>query len=797
MAFSGSQVSSKSRLNFSESALSEDFNFEDSESHYPPVYASYTSKLNGLSHNSAGPRSLLRASNRSIDGLKNIGNNTSDISQISQFPPNHREDEHGGGPFNEEDQGSNEADSIASLESINDAPGEHFGFFDSHFGNESLLRSKQLGQRKSIYSNPTNAKRARLDERWATQSPSTKVKLGPRKKPSKMPSILRNITSRSSVAKVTEPNGMIIKTEDAIGLIYDKARDAGSRRIEFKVTLSEVSMRLTDIWKSYDERESRRSHPHVANGIVGPGDTAPGITKAGFVGTLLLLLHHPSFQAANDQATRGSWPSSSQSFALCGSNPRTFTPIPRVLLNWLNSNHGSRLDDLQALRGVGPNPTASPIFWDIIQAAVLRGHLAEVAETLRSADFNYARSALEDGLMQPGYRGTQLQNIQKSVNKVVQLLESSPIVQHKDWDITGSEWSLYRKRVASAITDLKEFAEGDSFQASHSGPNGSFQAINFGISESRSATQNGLSFTHSSRMAESRVPWSIYQSIKTIYSIIIGDTAAIIAHAQDWVEATIGLTAWWDGDDGEVRGQSTNGLRGTSPSSRSSKTHSPQRSSSIDSQSYFQRLDYSFSYVTDDSLGDAGFQPNSLNSVEVGLAAVFEGNVEGVLELMQTWSLCIASAVAEVASAGGWLAAASDKQNFLSQNDLMVLSYGENGNTSLHGVWKDDILTAYADGLFGRDSLGSDASIRAGWEMALEVLARLENAGVMAKKAAELLDKLPLNTINQMDKAVLICNDLGLDSEGRKVSEVNFHLKLIVSYSSGHLTLTLNSLEIW
>jgi Nup85 Nucleoporin len=55
--------------------------------------------------------------------------------------------------------------------------------------------------------------------------------------------------------------------------------------------------------------------------------------------------------------------------------------------------------------------------------------------------------------------------------------------------------------------------------------------------------------------------------------------------------------------------------------------------------------------------------------------------------------------------------------------------------------------------------------------MALEVLARLDDAGTMQKKAAELLEKLPLDTIDQMDKAVLLCTDLGLESEGRRVCE--------------------------
>jgi hypothetical protein len=36
-----------------------------------------------------------------------------------------------------------------------------------------------------------------------------------------------------------------------------------------------------------------------------------------------------------------------------------------------------------------------------------------------------------------------------------------------------------------------------------------------------------------------------------MYGILLGGATEIISFAQDWVEATIGLTAWWNGDDND------------------------------------------------------------------------------------------------------------------------------------------------------------------------------------------------------------------------------------------------------
>jgi hypothetical protein len=303
---------------------------------------------------------------------------------------------------------------------------------------------------------------------------------------------------------------------------------------------------------------------------------------------------------------------------------------------------------------------------------------------------------------------------------------------------------------------LEEFAEGDERPAP--APGGLFEAYNFGLKPN---ALQGISFTESARMAESRVPWTIYQNLRSIYRMILGDPAAIMEHAQNWIEATIGLTVWWDGEDDE---EAVNGgarfLRPSPPS--------------YSEDPYLRRLSLAFGSATNADGEEKGFHINSLSGLEVGLASVLESNVEGVLELLQTWSLCVASAVAEVASMGGWFKSGDGVKppSGLSENDLMVLSYGQD-TAPTRGVRKDDLLSAYASGLFERQSIENEESgARAGWELALEVLSRLEDNEKMQKSVSELLDKLPLDTTEQMDKVVILCGELGLEKEGRRVSEV-------------------------
>ncbi|KAJ5951714.1 uncharacterized protein N7479_010127 [Penicillium vulpinum] len=652
-----------------------------------------------------------------------------------------------------------------------------FNFLDSAFGNPFGSQPSMGTQRKPIYSNPSDAKRPKLDEHWTHQSPIRKTNLAP-KKPSAMPSILHNLAARSRIALVNEPSEIILETEDALGKLSDELKAAEFKHVDFDAVLAKVSKELAESWQTCTDA-SEIDRPYSVHSGIGPGEQAPNLVKATFLASFLLQIHHPSREPAS-AANINPMRTGAAGMVKALTRPPVPKPLPQILLGWLSENHASQTKDLQALKYVEPNPTASTNFWDIIIASVLRGRLTDAADVLQSADFNYARSALEDGLPQPGYRGAQLQNIQRCVNKALQILESCPGTQSKDWEVTGLEWSQYRRRVLSAVTDLEEFAEGEERDESIVPvPENRFQAVNFGLStfNSNTTNKNPVSFAQSARMAESRVPWSIYQSLRSIYRIILGDPSAIKAKSQDWVEATITLTAWWDGED-DTGSTMDFGASSSSDNfqdflrSRGPKNHVRAVDRNMRG-AYLDRLELALSHTTSDGSDNADFRPNTLSSMEVGLASVFEGNVQGVLELVQTWSLCVAAAVAEVASLGGWFESGSSQKTLpgLSENDLMVLSYGQDNKSPARHLHKDDILHSYALGLYDRPVIENEHSSREGWELAIEVLSRFDDANQMKKAVSEIVDKLPLETPDQLDKLVVLCSELELEDQGRRVSE--------------------------
>lgn len=699
-------------------------------------------------------------------------------SQMSDF---NEEQEHEREPEEEEleEEEEEQEEAEGEMDMSTQDRSKNFNFLDSAFGNPFGSQPSMGAQRKPIYSNPSDAKRPKLDENWTHQSPLRKTNLAP-KKPSAMPSILHNLAARSRIALVKEPSEMILKTEDALGKLSDELKAAEFKHVDFDAVLAEVSKELVENWQTC-AGESVIDRPYGAHSGIGPGEQAPNLVKATFLASLLLQIHHPSREAAST-AHINPMRTGAAGMVKAMTRPPVPKPLPRVLLDWLSENNPSQTKDLQALKYVEPNPTASTNFWDIIIASVLRGRLTDAADVLRSADFNYARSALEDGLPQPGYRGAQLQNIQRCVNKALQILESCPAAQSEDWEVTGLDWSQYRKRVLSAVSDLEEFAEGEERDESIVPvPENRFQAVNFGLStfNSNTANKNPISFAQSARMAESRVPWSIYQSLRSIYRILLGDPSAIKGKSQDWVEATIALTAWWDGEDDTGTGMDF-GATSSSDNfqdflrSRGPKNHVRAVDRNMRA-AYLDRLELALSHTTSDGSDNADFRPNTLSSVEVGLASVFEGNVQGVLELVQSWSLCVAAAVAEVASLGGWFESGSSQKTLpgLSENDLMVLSYGQENKSPARHLRKDDILHSYAFGLYDRPVIENEHSSREGWELAIEVLSRFDDVNQMKKAVSEIVDKLPLESPDQLDKLVVLCSELELEDQGRRVSEVS------------------------
>ncbi|CAL5869258.1 uncharacterized protein PFLUO_LOCUS3486 [Penicillium psychrofluorescens] len=764
-AFGSSQMQKLDFQQSSNSMFTKSGNINTNDSIFGSSFAGSTNFQPESAPQFAAPQSRFGASNGSAFGKSVTFGQSNGFasSQMSGY-----EDEEDDEEDMEEEEEEEEDYEDEDMDANNRQSSNRLSFLDSNFGNPLPPQSPGFGQPKPIYSNPTDARRPKLDERWAHQSPIGKTKLSP-KNPSAMPSILHTLASRSRLPAVDEPSDMIINTEDALGRVYDELREAEYRHVDFDWILSYIANKLAATWDTCADR-SGISRPYGTGSSIGPGENAPSLVKASFLASILLQIHHPSrssapIASASNPAAR----TAPNSMVKAMARASVATPLPQILLDWLNGNHSSQTNDLTALRHVEPNPTASSNFWEIINAAVLRGQFAEVAKVLRSADFNYARSSLEDGLPQPGYRGAQLQNIQRCVNKALQILDSCPGFQYDDWDITGPDWTLYRKRVLSAVNDLEEFAEGEERDdAPMPAQDNHFQAVNFGLGNL--GGQN-ISFTQSARMAESRVPWTIYQSLRSLYRIILGDPTAIKANSQDWVEATIALTAWWDGEDDEGPDFRSSTASNEFRQSRGSKN--PRAVDRNLRDAYLRRLDLAFSNATTDKSNKAGFRVNTMNSLEVGLASVFESNVEGVLELLQTWSLCIASATAEVATLGGWFetSGGAKKMPGLSENDLMVLSYGQDNRAPAPSVNRDDILHKYASALNNRKSVENETGVREGWEMALEVLSRLEDTHLMKKAVGEIVDKLPIQTTIQLDKLVVLCSDLGLEDQGRRVSE--------------------------
>jgi hypothetical protein len=234
---------------------------------------------------------------------------------------------------------------------------------------------------------------------------------------------------------------------------------------------------------------------------------------------------------------------------------------------------------------------------------VLRGKVVAVVNIMKNAGWRHAWVGLDGGREQHnqiGYSGIALANVERAVGAAYHVLSQCPAV-HGDWNIRGSDWTLFRLRVAQALEDLKAFAEGDR---SHHETE-AIEADAFG-DPSRSGRPGTYATT--AKKAESQVPWDIYQNLVILYSLVMGDSNAIIENAQDWCEATVGLLVWWD------EGKEDRRLAlGRSQASRRSITKDSH------DQIYLRKLERAFESATAES---TDFQVNTLDPIEVGLASL-------------------------------------------------------------------------------------------------------------------------------------------------------------------------------
>jgi hypothetical protein len=555
--------------------------------------------------------------------------------------------------------------------------------------------------------------------------------------------IAKDMSNQMGLPPVQESDDLVLGTEDLIIRLYEEGIRATEDEDILKQTLQIIPTELLKLWADYHTATAAHISEEYVSAI-GPGPRASPFANANFLASLLLRLRHPGL------VNSGSRPESRRLSLQRGlSHEGRVKQIPLLLLEWMDDYHDpypSQLNEIQAHR---PSPASHPLFWDTLLNSLLRGRVVAVVNSLRTAGWRHARHAMEDvrdNGNQVGYTGQTLTNIEKVINDAVQVLQQCPAMRG-DWDVRSSDWTLFRLRVDQALENLKQFAEG---RYRNSDMGGSF------------AMSGPQSFTGIAKKAESQVPWNIYQNLLTLYNLLLGDTSAIVENSQDWCEATVGLVVWWNpsGDDG--LGPSRAQLSGEG----------------MHAEMYMQQLAESFYRATSDA---TDFQVNTLSPVEVGLASLFEGNVEAVIGFLRAWSGPVSSAVVEIAALGGWLPRVQSQSlismDSLDQDDMNVL--GLNASSEKGEDIKDYTLIVYASALAMRGEVestpqfGRPKVVREGWEVAIEVLGRLDSVTKAEEEVGQLLHDFPFDSGATVDKLLRLLNDLGMTSHAENIAEVS------------------------
>ncbi|TVY82335.1 Nucleoporin [Lachnellula suecica] len=582
---------------------------------------------------------------------------------------------------------------------------------------ESGARSNGFGQRSTsdlFLGAPNAGALVRIQDE---DMPDLRASFSAASKPSIFGKIAKDMYSQMGFPAIEESADVVLETEAIITQLYDEGVEMRDDSLED--TLRVISGDLTGLWTEHRTRTARYSSEEYIPSI-GPGPSASNFAKANFLGGLALKLHHPKVT----------------------SNP-TREGIPGALMEWLESNHDHYSSQFEEILVNTPSPANHTLFWGTVFNGILHGKMTLVVDALKNAGWRHARSGMDDMrelASQSGFTGQSLNNVEKVSTAAVQVLSTCPSIAG-NWNTRGSDWKLFRIRVSQALEDLKLFAEG--------------RRHNDSVVSDRFGQSSIGKYSTIARKAESQVPWNIYQSFLTLYSLVLGDSVTIIANAQDWCEATFGMMLWWSGEDSSKQS--------TSMASRARANHG----------FYLRRLQQALAIVTDK---ETDFQVNTLNPVEVGLASLLDGDNEAVVGLLRAWSGPISSAVAEVASIGGWLPHAEPQSlinmGSLDDEDMHVL--GLTSSPPKVDSVKDQTLIVYSDSLASFEDFEHSKDPqrnREGWELAIAVLGRLDFDDRSKALVADFLANFELDSSETVDKIWNLVTDIGMTSQAEITAE--------------------------
>lgn len=558
----------------------------------------------------------------------------------------------------------------------------------------------------------------------------------------------KDIYKQIGPATLQEHDDLILQTESLTLAIYREAmkmdRDAQAQ----EAALTTLPCDLLALWDRYNQEMKPVQYEEYASAI-GPPPGSSNFAQANFLANLLVRIHHPSLLEPS-QPTRGSMPASQQG---------KLTPMPLELLEWMDEHHDPYPGQLDEVMRANPTPSAHKLFWATVINSLLRGRVDGVLEALEKAGWEYAAHTERVGAM--GYTGKALDNVEKVVGDMIYLLRQSPSLR-TDWDTTSSDWTLFRLKVSQGLENLKRFAEGkdrDRFEqpAPSFGGGGMFGTV--------PQLPKAKSYSVIARKAESQVPWDVYQNLTAMYNLMLGDKTSIIANSQDWCEATIGLTVWWNHGKQERRQFSTMALM------HREEQHKPT--------DYIKLLSEAFHLVMEsDNLNNV----STINPSEVGIATIFEGDVESSIRIIGAYSAPVSTAVVELASIAGWLPVAPgfDMGAGLDKDDLDLLGLSGQGQQQKQPEnIKDVLLITYADALAEKRTLEMETedgrkTVREGWQVAMEVLARLDSIDRSEKEVGRLISDLNLEDGKTVEAIWRQLNELAMSKHAEDVAEVIF-----------------------
>jgi len=553
----------------------------------------------------------------------------------------------------------------------------------------------------------------------------------------KFAQVAKSMCDQMGFAPVTEPAKVVLETEALVSRLYHDGVGTEDDAERLDKALGDTSARLVALWQGQVGDLPRPDEEHAAG--VGPGPHAGAFENAAYLATLALRVNHTRF---NDDGQE------------------RMQPLTETMFQWVADYHDLYPNQVHEVLRYRHGAASHGMFWQTIFAALLQGRVADSIGLLRAGGWQNIRRG-----DQPAYAGRVLANVVRAVQETADMLEACP-GRRGDWDIWNSDWTLFRIQAKGALDSLRRFAEGGRGQGDPAA---------------------GLDPRHSlaglARKAESQVPWDVYENLNIIFDIAVGSRDRILAISQDWCEATVGLFGWWDEGRPESSAAAAAASQGPSHSQSlmrlTTGAGGPQTTSW---ESYFERLARSFHHVI-----DAGLEINSNSPLEVGMACVLEDNPKGVIGILRAWSLPVATAVAEIASLGGWLPPHQPSPAFgmeeLDREDLDVLGLDTASPDELDGI-KDNTLVQYAQALVNWQPAPAEAAAVAGresldgWELAIRVLGRMESPERSEETVGELvrtiLDEIDVDSGDKVERVWSLLNDLGMISFAEETAEVCF-----------------------